>query len=241
MYRYQASSCETACCVKRLTSRAVAALGLFAACLIVLPLSANAVTAAQFTGGEFYYDGTTFTTASASSIAGVSPLDSITNPLGFTGTAPMTLDIAGVTRTGGWDVSTSGATGEQLFTGGNFTLSDNSGVLLAGTIDGSALTAPTGSNPIVASLFSFNVVNYTNISSSLGTGLTAPLPGSYSLALEFVGSYSTPTVDTAGGLTAPFNATGSGNFSVVPVPPALWLFGSGLMGLVAIARRKKLV
>jgi hypothetical protein len=27
--------------------------------------------------------------------------------------------------------------------------------------------------------------------------------------------------------------------SVVPVPPALWLFGSGLLGLVGMARRKK--
>lgn len=25
----------------------------------------------------------------------------------------------------------------------------------------------------------------------------------------------------------------------VPIPPSVWLFGSGLLGLVAIARRKK--
>ena len=30
-----------------------------------------------------------------------------------------------------------------------------------------------------------------------------------------------------------------GSWSVVPVPPALWLFGSGLLGLIGIARRKK--
>ena len=29
------------------------------------------------------------------------------------------------------------------------------------------------------------------------------------------------------------------SFTVVPVPAAVWLFGSGLLGLVAIARRKK--
>ena len=28
------------------------------------------------------------------------------------------------------------------------------------------------------------------------------------------------------------------NFSAVPVPPALWLFGSGLLGLIGVARRK---
>ena len=27
--------------------------------------------------------------------------------------------------------------------------------------------------------------------------------------------------------------------TVVPIPPAIWLFGSGLIGLVGIARRKK--
>jgi hypothetical protein len=27
--------------------------------------------------------------------------------------------------------------------------------------------------------------------------------------------------------------------NAVPIPPALWLFGSGLLGLIGIARRKK--
>jgi hypothetical protein len=27
-------------------------------------------------------------------------------------------------------------------------------------------------------------------------------------------------------------------FSVVPIPAAIWLFGSGLLGLIGIARRK---
>ena len=35
-----------------------------------------------------------------------------------------------------------------------------------------------------------------------------------------------------------FNATADG-FAVVPVPAAVWLFGSGLLGLVGIARRKR--
>ena len=36
------------------------------------------------------------------------------------------------------------------------------------------------------------------------------------------------------------SATGLATWTVVPVPPALWLFGSGLLGLVGIARRKKM-
>jgi len=38
------------------------------------------------------------------------------------------------------------------------------------------------------------------------------------------------------------SAFGEFNFaaaSPVPIPPAVWLFGSGLLGLVGIARRKK--
>jgi hypothetical protein len=34
-------------------------------------------------------------------------------------------------------------------------------------------------------------------------------------------------------------AVHAGNVSPVPVPAAVWLFGSGLLGLIGIARRKK--
>ena len=34
-------------------------------------------------------------------------------------------------------------------------------------------------------------------------------------------------------------AVHSGNVSAVPVPAAVWLFGSGLLGLIGVARRKK--
>ena len=37
-----------------------------------------------------------------------------------------------------------------------------------------------------------------------------------------------------------YNAVESwADFTVVPVPAAVWLFGSGLLGLIAVARRKK--
>ena len=32
---------------------------------------------------------------------------------------------------------------------------------------------------------------------------------------------------------------GAANTSAIPVPAAVWLFGSGLMGLIALARRKR--
>ena len=39
--------------------------------------------------------------------------------------------------------------------------------------------------------------------------------------------------------TEKFNVTLNGTAAVVPVPAAVWLFGSGLLGLVGVARRKK--
>lgn len=52
------------------------------------------------------------------------------------------------------------------------------------------------------------------------------------------------TFDVTSGTTYAFGAdAGAGvyteSFSAVPVPAAVWLFGSGLLGLVGIARRKK--
>lgn len=45
-------------------------------------------------------------------------------------------------------------------------------------------------------------------------------------------------LEDSGGATAYVNPTISGN--VVPVPAAAWLFGSGMLGLIAFARRRKL-
>jgi hypothetical protein len=42
-----------------------------------------------------------------------------------------------------------------------------------------------------------------------------------------------------GGFNANFNANLSPTPDAIPVPAAVWLFGSGLLGLVGIARRKK--
>ncbi len=49
-----------------------------------------------------------------------------------------------------------------------------------------------------------------------------------------------PTGGPFAGFNANFNATMTSTpDAVVPVPAAVWLFGSGLMGLAAVARRKK--
>jgi len=65
------------------------------------------------------------------------------------------------------------------------------------------------------------------------TQITDEGGGSYSFAREF-GSFDCTTVANCAAATSHVSAYG-----VVPVPAAVWLFGSGLLGLVGIARRKK--
>jgi hypothetical protein len=44
------------------------------------------------------------------------------------------------------------------------------------------------------------------------------------------------SIDIAPG---PLGGSLSGGFSVVPIPPAVWLFSSGILGLIAMAKRSK--
>jgi hypothetical protein len=44
------------------------------------------------------------------------------------------------------------------------------------------------------------------------------------------------TSDSAPGLQG---GSVSGGFSIVPIPPAVWLFSSGILGLIAMAKRRK--
>ncbi len=60
--------------------------------------------------------------------------------------------------------------------------------------------------------------------------------GDWGVVVRFIGTINEPT--------SPFNGFAAnwrleGTMTVVPVPAAVWLFGSGLLGLVGVARRKK--
>ena len=62
----------------------------------------------------------------------------------------------------------------------------------------------------------------------------------FGVIVSLVGEFSNNTWD-AGGFAAlgPDEVGFYADFTVVPVPAAVWLFGSGLLGLIGIARRKK--
>ena len=85
--------------------------------------------------------------------------------------------------------------------------------------------------------------------SGMGSGGDEPLIFTIDITGDTISSYIT-TPSTGGQPRVPslfaikVSSQGPGAFigeSVIPVPAAVWLFGSGLLGLVGIARRKKTV
>lgn len=100
--------------------------------------------------------------------------------------------------------------------------SNNNGI----TID----AVSQGGEPLSLSALSENVTSFANICPDLARNDN---PG---LGLDNPGIDGNPGLDNPGrGLDNPgLNVTPS----AVPVPAAAWLFGSGLLGLVAVAKRK---
>jgi hypothetical protein len=90
-------------------------------------------------------------------------------------------------------------------------------------------TNPSGTLPLVTD----TVVDITN--GDLGVGgspmLTAPMP-SFNANFDIMTMHVTSCTDTGTGTSACSPAA-------VPVPATVWLFGSGLAGLIGVARRKR--
>jgi hypothetical protein len=69
----------------------------------------------------------------------------------------------------------------------------------------------------------------------------ATLNTTFGLQADY-GSISTCVIDSSCGIFEVESGQISdnpGKWTVAPVPPALWLFGSGMLGLIVIARRRK--
>ena len=98
-----------------------------------------------------------------------------------------------------------------------------SGVLLTGEITGFGFQDSGGTT------------DFYDFTFTLTGGLLAPL---YSPTLGV--SLTSEQSNFAGVFTADFDGEAKGTLgAVIPVPAAVWLFSSGLLGLVGIARRKK--
>jgi len=86
-------------------------------------------------------------------------------------------------------------------------------------------------DPLIFSLdvFGDTIANYVDLSANPGNNPNPPAEGNVFFAAHLAGF-----ADTNGVTSAWF-----GGSTVVPVPAAVWLFGSGLLGLVGIARRRR--
>jgi hypothetical protein len=91
-------------------------------------------------------------------------------------------------------------------------------------------TNPSGTLPLVTD----TILDSTNGDSGIGGSpmRTSPFPG-FNANFDIMTAHVTQCTDTGTGTDACPTVT------AVPVPAAVWLFGSGLLGLVGIARRKK--
>ena len=109
---------------------------------------------------------------------------------------------------------------------------------------GTAGTDPLGSTFFTDSNFPNNIFGYqfddldSAVTGFLGNGDTVAIKSQLFVSL------TAPGFETGGAAAIgdPLNMSSgafSGSLSIVPVPAAIWFFGSGLLGLVGIARRKK--
>jgi len=100
----------------------------------------------------------------------------------------------------------------------------------ANTADGTVIFTYTGQTPQVIVEKAdgwYSVYNWLTQITDLGSD-------TYSLVREF-GNFNC----NAQGINCGAGTSHVSAYGVVPVPAAVWLFGSGLLGLVGIARRKK--
>lgn len=209
-------------------------------CILFSPTITQAATTLDFgikaptTGTLSYAGGAASLIGSGIDVDDVIGLNTSLNNNVLSICSSCTLDFQTGASTGGWDF---GAGGSITITGGidfpDATTDIATGTtLLQGTFD-SATVIDLGSGT-----FEFQILG--------GTFTDTKHP-------ELLAFYGLPDISYLGGLNISFSTTGNMGDSFtsdqifsgdiinqpVPVPAAIWLFGSGLIGLVGVARRKK--
>ena len=191
-------------------------------------VAAAAMLEIEFTGLNITYDGSTLTTASnpdlltsmVLSVDGVPVGPVLDNTDNIS--ANMSIAVTDIPDTGG----------EGTFAApGSFDLG-----LLTGGLDLSLIDATlTYIGGIVDFVFAGAIASIDSQDLPYGLVIGEPVTVSFSAQID---SNSLTSLD---GFLTGFTASGTGEVqgTVVPVPAAVWLFGSGLLGLAGIARRKK--
>ena len=199
---------------------------------LALSTSANAALIERL-GGLAYYD----------DVADLTWLAATTGPMSWTAASnwALSLDVAGVTD---WrlpsteDVNFDGATYTNLYQGVDFgyniTAHSEMSNMFYNVLGNIAYYDTAGVGPQAG----YGLVN---------TGPFSTLQSDYYWSATTVGGFEAWTFNMGDGVQNINNKNGdyyamavySGDVSAVPVPAAAWLFGSGLIGLVGVARRKR--
>ncbi len=134
------------------------------------------------------------------------------------------------------------ATFDVSFNGGIFNVADvDLTMLFVGDLGHSGTITLLGGSSDGSSA-SFNLApgaNYTGFNTSQeGTNSFGIFYETLSLDSLFSGTFSGVMLDISNASAVP-SLIGTTAVSAVPVPAAVWLFGSGLLGLVGVARRRQ--
>ena len=138
--------------------------------------------------------------------------------------------------------------------GATYGLLDGDTITATGTFEDSVLSGGTGTIDFSVGTNTLNIdVNGTLFDQSMDPLATLTLDGGMLDAvtgLNFLATFSggAPAdfntlgwfFDDLGGMFGEWNPVVTITPSAVPVPAAVWLFGSGLIGLIGVARRKKI-
>lgn len=221
---------------------------LIVACLVALPLTANSALLERL-GGLAYYDDvadlTWLTDANYAKTNGDHSNGRMSWDQAKIWTAG--LDVSGVT---GWrlantvDVNNNGQSYTNLYQGVDYgynitTHSELSNMFYnvlgnSAYYDTSAVSTGCGIPPDFCLT---NTGPFSNLKPGTFWSATRYLPGTtYVWNFNTSDGFQGYNTETGGSYAW---AVKSGDVSAVPIPAALWLFGSGLIGLIGVARRKE--
>ena len=193
-------------------------LGAVCACLMVVSFSANSALVSRLGGLAYYDDVADLTWSQDASIF-------VASNWSTTATNMLTLNIGGVT---GWRLPTAD------LSCGNSTICDSSEL---GNMFHNVLGGTTGTT-----LLDSHNANYNLFTGVLGFNWTSDEYAAdpfFGIAYSFWGSTSGKQSLNNKSYSRGGWAVQSGDVSAVPIPAAIWLLGSALLGLIGVAKRKK--
>lgn len=214
--------------------------------------------AATFSIGSMNISGGTYTIWDSGGVLVVNPnTSSSTSP--FTTIGPNTNLVGGYIGNGGGSLSSSNPDPASIVGGiwfgspfNTYTAAANLGddSSPAGSISGGPI--PFGTLDDVGGTITMDLSglfgNWSNIDFNIGTGKNDSITSAFAtgswdpVAQSYTMSWYSTVPSTVGGPCAPTQCTAQfifeGTASPVPLPAAFWLFGSGLLGVLGLARRR---